>query len=587
MTSSFSRPRYDGPSVAPAAPNLDSVEDLSGRSRTGNHAPMAYTVPRTMEMPPAQRSLLPRDPRPSSLPRRQPRCFVRSAAVMCAPPYVPHMYADPPTPPPVGSAGTAGDSDGYDDGDEDGDDERNDYTDGEGAPGDDFVAVGGTSGDVHSCVEAASSTAGCSGASLGNAVGADDFQVAPGPMLSRGAVAMQGRSYPLFSGTSLQPSPSFLRNAVTTAAVAGGASKAGGSGVSSRHAAMNAGQTGLASGAGAGPAAASGLAGTGGGLSSPSHFRKRAASERDIDDGSPADAPTVRGVGNPADTLAELLAARCRNLRLFPAACWVPGAEAVLTAAQGAQVQAGQPSHARARSPQAGSVTPRGPPAAGVNMASSPRRVGVRTSQPPSPIIPPTPQSQGQVPPPSLPADESSDDMNDDDLVLAYVTPPASPSLAPRGSPRSARPLSGKRRRTSSSRVVRGETAAAAGAAIGAAVHRAEDEPASLSSRDVYDAVRAGFSSINRELTRYRVELVVVKSQSASVLRQMDGISAAVDGSESGNGALMERVAGLEKVISALAERLPTAGDGSAERGASGEMPPSLINDIKVRFLGV
>ena len=80
---------------------------------------------------------------------------------------------------------------------------------------------------------------------------------------------------------------------------------------------------------------------------------------------------------------------------------------------------------------------------------------------------------------------------------------------------------------------------------------------------------------------------LVVKSQSASVLRRMDGISAAVDGSESGNGALMERVAGLEKVISALAERLPTAGDGSAERGASDEMPPSLINDIKVRFLGV
>jgi len=191
------------------------------------------------------------------------------------------------------------------------------------------------------------------------------------------------------------------------------------------------------------------------------------------------------------------------------------------------------------------------------------------------------------VPPPLLPAEESRDDMNDDELLLAYVTLPASPSFAPPGSPWSDRPSSGKRCRTSSSRVARGETAAAVGAASAAAGNGADDEPAPSSSRDVYDAVRAVFSSLRREGTRYLVELVVVKSQSASVVRRMDGISAAVDGSESGTGALMERVAGLEKVISALAERLPMAGDRSAECGISHDMSPSVINDIKACLLGV
>ena len=172
--------------------------------------------------------------------------------------------------------------------------------------------------------------------------------------------------------------------------------------------------------------------------------------------------------------------------------------------------------------------------------------------------------------------------MNDDDLVLAYVTPPASPSLAAGGSPRSARPSSGRRRRTATARAARGEGSAAGGVANAAA---GNEMPVPLTSREVYDAGRAGFSSIRRELTRYRTELVVVKSQSASVLRRMDGISAAVDGTESGNGAMMERVAGLEKVISALTERLPAPSEGSSEPGASGEMPPSLINDIKVRLL--
>jgi len=283
-TSSFSRPGYGGPSVAPAAPILDSLADLSGR----------------------------RDPRRSILPRRPRRGFVRGEAVISAPLYVTHMYADPPTPPPPGSVGSAGYSDGYEDGDENvaaGDDECNDYTDGEGAPGDDSVPVGGAIGDIRSGVGPASSTVGLSGASLGEAVGANNVQEAPAPMLSRGAVAMHGRSYPLFSGASLQQSPSSSRNAVSTAAVADGVSQVGGSGMSSRHAAMHAGHTGLVSSAGAGPAVSSGLAWTGGGLSSPSHSRKRVAPERDTNDGSSAGAPAVRGTETPADALAELFAA--------------------------------------------------------------------------------------------------------------------------------------------------------------------------------------------------------------------------------------------------------------------------------------
>jgi len=72
-----------------------------------------------------------------------------------------------------------------------------------------------------------------------------------------------------------------------------------------------------------------------------------------------------------------------------------------------------------------------------------------------------------------------------------------------------------------------------------------DEEPLPPMSRAVCDADRAGFSCFCREQTRYRVGLVVVKSQSVSVLHRMERTSSSVDVSDSRNGAMMERLAGL------------------------------------------
>ena len=506
---------------------------------------------------------------------------------MCAPPYVPRMCADPPTPPEAGSSAAAGSSECHDDGGPEGADggDEQGYPDGECAPGQATVEVCGAGRDVYSGADEADNDVGGSDESpptKGACV--DGVRGGPDPIPQRNAVLLHGRFYPHFTGTSTQPSPSSSQNAVPSAAVAGGASQAGGVNVPFERAAVASGRDGLASGAGVGPAAPADRVGAGGLLSSPSNPRKRAAHEMGASSGSPAGARAVPGTRTSSDVLAEQLAAQSRNPRLFPATFWMPGARDLFSAAQAARVQAGQAARERSGLPPTGSVVAGGSASTGAHIAPSSGPTGVRTPQPPSPIMPPMSRTQGQVPSPSLPVEESSDDMNDDDLVLAYVTPPASPSLAAGGSPRSARPSSGRRRRTATARAARGEGSAAAGVANAAAVN---EMPVPLTSREVYDAVRAGFSSIRWELTSYRTELVVVKSQSASVLRRMDGISAAVDGTESGNGAMMERFAGLEKAISALTQRLPVAGDGSTQPGASGEMSPSLNNDIKVCWPGV
>jgi len=111
-----------------------------------------------------------------------------------------------------------------------------------------------------------------------------------------------------------------------------------------------------------------------------------------------------------------------------------------------------------------------------------------------------------------------------------------------------------------------------------------DEEPLPPMSREVYDADRAGFSCFFWEQIRYRVELVVVKSQSVSVLHRMERNSSSVDGPDSRNGAKMKRFAGLEKLISALTERLSRASEGSTEPGASRKMQASL-NDIQVPLL--
>ena len=158
----------DEPSVGPVAPILDFLADWSGRSRAASHELLANAAPRTMEMPSAQRSLFPSDPRRLSLPRRPRRSFKLRAAVMSAlPRYVPRMYVDPPTPPEEGSPAAAGFFQGSNDGEDgvaDGDDEL-DYFDGKTAPGDGTIEVGGANGDVHSDVDRAANAVGTSGAS--------------------------------------------------------------------------------------------------------------------------------------------------------------------------------------------------------------------------------------------------------------------------------------------------------------------------------------------------------------------------------------------------------------------------------------
>jgi len=101
--------------------------------------------------------------------------------------------------------------------------------------------------------------------------------------------------------------------------------------------------------------------------------------------------------------------------------------------------------------------------------------------------------------------------------------------------------------------------------------------------RDLHQAVRNGFSSLRRELTRLRAELVVVKSQSASALRRMDGVAAAADGTESRNGLVLERLAHIESVLGGLGDRLPSARVGDGQGGGADDGSAALIRDIKVR----
>ena len=77
----------------PARSTLDSVPDWSCTKRPVARAPMAFFVPRTVAMPPLQRSLF-RTDKYRSFPRVPRRGFVRKAPVM----QVNSSQADPPTP---------------------------------------------------------------------------------------------------------------------------------------------------------------------------------------------------------------------------------------------------------------------------------------------------------------------------------------------------------------------------------------------------------------------------------------------------------------------------------------------------------
>ena len=290
---------------------------------------------------------------------------------------------------------------------------------------------------------------------------------------------------------------------------------------------------------------------------------KRSASAKDGEGGAASSAaPMAR---NAADELAERLAAYQRNPRILPAACWFPNAESVLAVAQASRTAAGLP-------PLAPSL-PNNAVRSGANSSASPEAVA---TLPPPPPHRRTAAEQTTSPAASLRIDDedSSSDMDDDALVAAYITPPASPTA----SPRYTRPASGQRR---GSNRVRSSRAGAAAARASVAVQD-DDERSSISMRDLHQALRNGFSSVRRELTRFRTELVVVKSQSASVLRRVDGLSAAADGSHSGNGAVLERLAQVQSVVNNLGSRLQEGhaviADGSGVKTNSA----SVIHEIKV-----
>jgi len=177
--------------------------------------------------------------------------------------------------------------------------------------------------------------------------------------------------------------------------------------------------------------------------------------------------------------------------------------------------------------------------------------------------------------------DESSEEMDDDALVAAYITPPASPRFSPTVSPRLCRSVPGNRRRTNTSRAPRTTAAPATVAASAGAADNVEQ--ASLTLRDLLVALRTGFSSVRRETVRLRTELVVVKSQAASSLRRMDGIAAAADGTQSESGVVLERLSKLEMMLQGLDERLPKNGGGGETDGGRVTSTLGLVNEIKVR----
>lgn len=300
--------------------------------------------------------------------------------------------------------------------------------------------------------------------------------------------------------------------------------------------------------------------------SSTSTEPNETASRTEGDGRTPGPTPVVTRVALAADALAEQLAERSRNPRIFPVgAFWSPGTAALLPGVQFSS----------------GGLPPFPPPVANRVAAASVGAGRSPSAAMPATISPvPPPLVRAHQPPPPGTDDGSSEEMDDDALVSAYITPPASPRFSPTDSPRRTPALSGTRRRASASGAQR--TTAAASTAGAAARANNDVEHATLTLRDVMVALRTGFSSVRRESGRLRAELVVVKSQAASSLRRMDGIAAAADGTQSGSGVVLERLSKLEMLLQALNERLPKEGGDKADGGRVANTL-GLVNEIKVR----
>jgi len=100
--------------------------------------------------------------------------------------------------------------------------------------------------------------------------------------------------------------------------------------------------------------------------------------------------------------------------------------------------------------------------------------------------------------------------------------------------------------------------------------------------KDVLDALRSGLSSVRREITRFRGDLVVVKSQAASTLRRVDGLAAAADRREPGNDAVLERLAHLDSAFDDLRKHVSRAPVASHVNNAAETDSVALVSKIKV-----
>jgi len=279
-----------------------------------------------------------------------------------------------------------------------------------------------------------------------------------------------------------------------------------------------------------------------------------------------AAAPPAARIVSASDALAEQLAARSRIPRLFPAAFFTLGAQAVFAAVQSTRTGLVLPPTAP--------VVSQGIAPAGINTRTLPLSAG---TPPPHPRHP----SAGRVPTlsPALGDVESSSDMDDDALVAAYITPPASPAACPRYSG----PSVGRRARSSGSQAMRASRGAANAVAPATAMNNG-DLPSALTLRDVHVAVRNGFSSVRREMTRLRAELVVVKTQAASTLRRMDGLAASADGSGADSGAIMERLSQMNNALNKLGDRITVPSEAATRAGGAEQHSTGVIQDIKVRL---
>jgi len=164
-----------------------------------------------------------------------------------------------------------------------------------------------------------------------------------------------------------------------------------------------------------------------------------------------------------------------------------------------------------------------------------------------------------------------------EDLVTPGQSPAATPAWSRAGSPQSpGQPSAGKGRRASTARATRAAAGSASGAASGA---QDVDEAGTRTPDAVLDALRTGFSSVRRELTRLRSEVVVVKAEAASVLRRMDGLAAIAEDRQSHHGTVIERLSRLEASIQGLGERMPKTDD---DEGHTEQSSLTLVNEIKV-----